>query len=60
MISWKNIRDVILFFAGLIGVSISTAAWLYGRTPEPTLLVTFTAMMGLPAFLRSDEKTGKS
>ena len=41
-----------LFFAGLAGVFHQT---IIGPV-EPTLLVLFAAMMGLPAILRADEK----
>jgi hypothetical protein len=51
----KNLRDGVLFVAGLLGVIHQT---LIGPV-EPYLLVTFAAMMGLPAFLRSDEKKGE-
>lgn len=50
---WKFFRDIILFFGGLGGVFFM----LIDSGPnDPTLLLIFGAMMGLPAFLRSDEK----
>lgn len=33
-----------------------TVAWLQGHDPNQSLLLLFAAMMGLPAFLRADEK----
>jgi hypothetical protein len=51
--TWPTARDVILFFAGLSGVFHETAI---AEVERPTLLLLFAAMMGLPAFLRSDEK----
>jgi hypothetical protein len=45
-------RDTILFFGGLSGIGYET---LVGRAERPTLLILFGAMVGLPAFLRSDE-----
>jgi hypothetical protein len=48
----KDFRDIVLFSAGLLGVVHQT---LVGPV-EPTLIVLFAAMMGLPAFLRADEK----
>lgn len=45
-------RDVVLFVCGLAGVLHETIA---STTERPTLLLMFAAMMGLPAFLRSDE-----
>lgn len=51
---WKDLRDVVLFFAGLAGVFYETVISVSER---PTLLLMFAAMMGLPAFLRTDEKS---
>lgn len=53
MKDWQNTRDVILFFGGLAGVFNET---VLTTTERPTLLILFAAMMGLPAFLRSDDK----
>jgi hypothetical protein len=53
MRNWQNTRDVILFFGGLAGVFNET---VLTTTERPTLLILFAAMMGLPAFLRSDDK----
>jgi hypothetical protein len=53
---WPIIRDIILFFGGVAGVAHETLA----AAPErPTLLILFAAMMGLPAFLRQDDKGDK-
>lgn len=49
--TWKDARDLILFLAGLAGVAYET---LHGPV-DPSLLLLFGAMMGLPAFLRKDE-----
>lgn len=46
-------RDSILFFSGLIGVFHET---VIADAEKPTLLLLFATMIGLPAFLRSDEK----
>lgn len=47
-------RDTILFTAGLLGFAHEV---VLGRAAErPTLLLGCLAMMGLPVFLRSDEK----
>lgn len=57
---WSFLRDVILFCGGLAGVTVLTVAWLKGHDPNQSLLLLFAAMMGLPAFLRTDErKNGK-
>lgn len=45
-------RDTVLFCAGLLGVVHQT---LVGPV-EPTLLLLFAGMMGLPAVIRADEK----
>ena len=52
---WPAVRDVILFFGGLVGVAHEALA---SGTPDPTLLLLYAAMMGLPAFLRQDERRG--
>jgi hypothetical protein len=49
------VRDVTLFIAGLAGVANEA---LVRSVERPTLLLLFAAMMGLPAFLRSDERRG--
>lgn len=46
-------RDGILFMSGLIGIGYETAI---SKTDRPTLLLLFSAMIGLPAFLNKDEK----
>jgi hypothetical protein len=46
------IRDTILFVGGLAGIAHETAI---AKTERPSLLLLFAAMVGLPAFLRSDE-----
>lgn len=45
-------RDGTLFVAGLAGVAHQT---LVAVEPNPTLLLLFAAMLGLPAFMRRDE-----
>lgn len=50
---WPFIRDVILFSAGILGVLHET---VFTALERPTLLLLFAGMMGLPAFLRADEK----
>lgn len=53
---WSTIRDISLFFGGFTGVTVLTAAWLKGHDPNAQLMLMFGSMMGLPAFLRKDEK----
>lgn len=56
MVTWPQLRDVILFFGGLAGVVHET---LFASAQRPELLVVFAAMMGLPAFLQADTRRGK-
>jgi hypothetical protein len=49
----RNVRDGILFFAGLAGAGYET---IFQQVDRPELLVLFAGMMGLPAFLRGDER----
>lgn len=49
-------RDTILFVVGLAGIAYVT---LTNGGDRPTLLILFGAMVGLPAFLRSDEARQK-
>lgn len=46
---WPQIRDVILFFAGLAGAAHETIVMEIDR---PALLFLCGAAMGLPAFLK--------
>lgn len=52
MKQFPAIRDILLFVGGLAGVFHET---VISTAERPTLLILFAAMMGLPAFLRSDE-----
>ena len=46
----RNLRDLVLFFGGLLGVMHEVFFTSFDR---PALLVLFAGMMGLPAFLRN-------
>lgn len=46
-------RDGAIFVVGLLGIIHQT---LVVHTDRPTLLLLFGAMIGLPAFLRLDDK----
>lgn len=46
-------RDTVLFVAGLVGIAYET---VIVRVDRPALLAVFAGMLGLPAFLRRDEK----
>lgn len=46
-------RDGALFIGGLLGIAHET---LIASSERPTLIFAFMAMVGLPAFLRADEK----
>lgn len=48
-----QVRTVALFVGGMAGAAYVT---LIDQTDRPTLLILFGAMMGLPLFLRADEK----
>lgn len=50
---WPAIRDIALFVGGLLGVVHETVV---EPKADPQLLLLFAAMMGLPAFLRGDER----
>jgi intracellular septation protein A len=52
MSHWPVARDALLFFGGLTGVIHET---VFTSLERPALLILFAAMMGLPAFLRTDE-----
>jgi hypothetical protein len=52
----RGVRDAVLFLVGLAGIVYETV----GATgPDPTLLLLFAAMVGLPAFLRADDKENR-
>lgn len=51
---WEFARDVILFFAGLLGIFYE----LVIGVNDPGLLVIFAAMLGLPITLHSKGKNG--
>ena len=48
-------QKTVLFVVGLLGVAHET---LVSEADRPTLLLLFAAMIGLPAFLKADEKSG--
>lgn len=50
---WLLVRDILLFVVGLGGVANEA---LIQEAERPTLLLLYAAMLGLPAFLRSDER----
>jgi hypothetical protein len=50
---WPLIRDIVLFFGGL---AIVLHEVFLSATERPTILLLAAAMMGLPAFLRADER----
>jgi hypothetical protein len=51
--TFVQFRTAALFLGGMAGAAYVTLA---DSTDRPTLLVLFGAMMGLPLFLRADEK----
>lgn len=52
-LQWPQIRNLTLFLSGLAGVAHET---IITASERPSLLIVFTAMMGLPAVIRRDEK----
>ena len=54
---WPTVRDAALFIAGLLGVLHETVV---ADAERPALLVLFAAMLGLPAFFRTDRKLNGS
>lgn len=56
-LEWTRARSAILFGGGLLGVTHET---LLAATERPSLLIVFTTMMGLPAFIGKDEKKRSS
>lgn len=51
---WRGVtRDTVLFVVGLLGIAHET---LSAGVERPVLLAAFLAMMGLPMFLRADER----
>lgn len=53
---WPTVRDILLFVCGAIGMYHET---FLIEQADPTLVIAFGAMMGLPVFLRSDEARDK-
>jgi hypothetical protein len=49
----KGIRDTILFVVGVAGVVYETLA---EQVDRPYLLAAFLGMVGLPVFIRKDER----
>lgn len=52
-ITGVQLRSGSLFVFGLAGVTYET---LVSASDRPTLLILFSAMLGLPLFLKADEK----
>jgi hypothetical protein len=53
MTRWPLIRDIVLFVGGMAGIANEALSY---NAERPTLLLLYAAMVGLPAFLRSDER----
>lgn len=51
----RQLRDFVLFVGGLAGVIHETV--ISRGSERPALLVVFAGMMGLPYFIRFDEKS---
>ena len=55
---WRFQRKDLLFVVGLVGIALEEAR-IFGQ-PSETMILVFAAMMGLPIFLRADEKRESS
>lgn len=53
---WPLVRDVLLFLGGLAGTAHEVVV---SSGERPVLLGFLAAMMGLPLFLRADERNGR-
>lgn len=53
MNNWPQIREVILFFGGLVGIAHETLT--YG-VERPSFLVLFAGMIGLPLWIAKDKE----
>lgn len=49
----RNVRDGLIFTVGIGGIIYETVG---SQVDRPTLLLLFAAMIGLPAFLRADDR----
>lgn len=56
--AWIFLRDILLFFGGMAGAAVETVAYLEGISVEPTLLILFATMMGLPFVLSGPKRNG--
>jgi hypothetical protein len=52
--TFVQVRAATLFGAGLAGVAYET---IVANAERPTLLILFAGMLGLPLFLKADEKS---
>lgn len=50
---WPFLREIILFVGGVAGIAYETIG---KSNPDPSLLVVFAGMMGLPIMLHKDER----
>jgi hypothetical protein len=49
----RRLRSITLFVVGLVGIGYEV---VIDHADRPTILILLGAMVGLPAFLRTDEK----
>ena len=49
---WKVSRDLVIFMVGLLGIVWETTV---SSEADPQLIILFSAMIGLPAFLARDD-----
>jgi len=54
--SLKLSRDTILFGVGLLGIIFEAISFTITGRAEPTLIILFAGMLGLPLFISGDER----
>lgn len=57
---FRNLRNALLFGLGALGFIHELFTPIAGATERPTLLIVSATMMGLPLFLRAEEKIRRS
>lgn len=56
MVTWQEKRDRFLLRFGTVGLAVLLVTWVVAdRTPDPSLLIAFTGILGAPSVLRRDE-----
>lgn len=54
---WQELRDRILLGFGITGLTTMLIVWVVTkRSPDPSLLVAFSTIIGIPSVIRWDER----